>query len=194
MLAIVAVAVVCLTNSAGAKAGRSQFYTIRPELFPYMELTYPEYQKLVGEEMEFYHGGLFIGPLPDTEAELILQGEYDEETAGFSLEEHARFIRLQGKFSDLFVLPEEDLGKELSLEELLEHLAEQSGAPLSVEYLEGAGTAYYVANYYVRVGLDCDRDGNLDTSLDIAAGWEDWVESVNSDTTVWMTRILQESP
>ena len=187
ILLLALTALLCLTNRR-TPAGEEQ-YTLRPELLKYRDITYEAYRELTGEDMEFYHGGFYSGHLPDTGAELVMRGEYDEAMGGYRLNEASRGVRLQGCLSDMLVMDDEELTAEL----FVERLAEGGGAAPDYMYSDGAGTAYYVDDYYISIRFDSDRDGKNDALLEIALGSKTRTENVGADSAAWLYLSLPES-
>ncbi len=131
----------------------------------YKAISYKEYQELTGYDAEFYHGLYYIGRLPETEISIVFEAEWDDDLAGAVLSEDSKAIRLQGKLSDF-------LGKhtqQLSESELLHQISEDFGKVISIDYMEGAGTAYYVGGYYyARILVESSSDDNMNTVIEIA--------------------------
>ena len=153
MVACVVVAVCFLTEP------KSDF-----SIADYKAISYREYQKLTGYDAEFYHALYYIGKLPKTELSIIFEGEYDEDLAGAVLSEDAKAIRIQGRLSELFG----NNTKQLSESELLKKISENYGNVISIDYREGAGTAYYVGDYYAHIAVAADTDDNRNTVFEIA--------------------------
>ena len=130
----------------------------------YKAISYREYQKLTGYDAEFYHALYYIGELPKTELSIVFEGDYDEDLAGAVLAEDAKAIRIQGRLSELFG----DDTKQLSESELLKKISENYGNVISIDYREGAGTAYYVGDYYAHIAVAADTDDNRNTVFEIA--------------------------
>ena len=130
----------------------------------YKAISYREYQKLTGYDAEFYHALYYIGELPKTELSIVFEGDYDEDLAGAVLAEDAKAIRIQVRLSELFG----DDTKQLSESELLKKISENYGNVISIDYREGAGTAYYVGDYYAHIAVAADTDDNRNTVFEIA--------------------------
>ena len=153
MVACVAVAVCFLTEP------KSDF-----SIADYKAISYREYQKLTGYDAEFYHALYYIGKLPKTELSIVFEGAYDEDVAGAVLPEDAKAIRLQGKLSELFG----NNTNQLSESELLKTISENYGKVRSIDYREGAATAYYVGDHYAHIAVAADTDDNRNTVFEIA--------------------------
>ena len=130
----------------------------------YKAISYGEYQKLTGYNVEFYHALYYIGKLSKTELSIVFEGEYDEDLAGAVLSEDAKAIRIQGRLSELFG----DDTKQLSESELLKKISENYGNVISIDYREGVGTAYYVGDYYAHIAVAADTDDNRNMVFEIA--------------------------
>lgn len=156
----------------------------------YKAISYGEYQKLTGYDAEFYHALFYIGQLPKTELSIIFMAEYDESMAETVLSGDAKAIRIQGKLSELFG----NNTKQLSESELLEKISENYGNVISLEYREGAGTAYYVADDYAHIVVESDADDNMNTVFEIAI--ENQTESekmFSGSSSFWLVWEEEES-
>ncbi|MCM1184064.1 MAG: M56 family metallopeptidase [Roseburia sp.] len=186
VLLLALTALLCLTNRAVSEEGGK--YTLRPELLQYRDMTCAEYRALTGMEPEFYHGGLYSGALPDMGLEMILMGTYEDALGGYRLEETAGCMRLQGRLAEMLVMDEEPQ----LVERFLEQLADGCGTAPEYAYSDGAGTAYYVDDYYVSIAFDSDRDGENDALLEIALGSGERMERVGPDSAAWLYFSLPE--
>ena len=156
----------------------------------YKAISYGEYQKLTGYDAEFYHALFYIGKLPKTELSIVFMAEYDESMAETVLSGDAKAIRIQGKLSELFG----NNTKQLSESELLEKISENYGNVISLEYREGAGTAYYVADDYAHIVVESDADDNMNTVFEIAI--ENQTESekmFSGSSSFWLVWGEEES-
>lgn len=156
----------------------------------YKAISYGEYQKLTGYDAEFYHALFYIGKLPKTELSIVFMAEYDESMAETVLSGDAKAIRIQGKLSELFG----NNTKQLSESELLEKISENYGNVISLEYREGAGTAYYVADDYAHIVVESDADDNMNTVFEIAI--ENQTESekmFSGSSSFWLVWEEEES-
>lgn len=175
-------------------ASDNSLYTVLPELLQYKNMTYAVYQELTGGEMEFEHGGLFSGEVPGKDVQIIMAGRYDEELAGYELEEDSTVLRLQGRLADLISMEKDDGENqaEMAVEDFIDKMAGQSCGSLSYEFFEGAGTAYYVDNYYISIWFDSDGDGSSDMLLEISLGNETDSERIGPDSYAWLYLSLPE--
>ncbi len=148
------------------------------ELLAYRNMTYKDFLASGGSEAEFYHAGRYITYAPNLNAKIIFLGQFDENTADFSLSDTDVPLRLQGSIQDFF----DGVIENLSQEQFLEYLSEQYTITHTKE--EGAGTAYYIADHYLRVNCDITSDGNIDIILDISL---ENSEIINADTYCWVT-------
>lgn len=163
-------------------------------IIKYLDMSYGEYQKKTENEAEFLHGAFYVGKLgtegifagfSGTEAEIVYTGEYNEELAGYELSENSMPVRIQGDFCDLVELDAE----QLSEPELIENISEQYGNVIAVEYCEGAGTAYYVSDYYIRILVDLKEDESENIIFEIAVGKQNGSEKVFlTDADTWISR------
>ena len=151
----------------------------------YQNMTYGEYKESTGNDAEFYHGTRFIGEIPDSSISIIYDGEYDEEVAGAVLKDSAMPLRFQGKLASLI----DGIEESMTIEELVKLLSPNDGAAAAYEILEGAGTAYYVGNDYVQIQFDQDKDGALDTAINISLD-ESGKESVDPENETWLYEII----
>lgn len=179
MVACVVVAVCFLTEP------KSDF-----SIADYKAISYREYQKLTGYDAEFYHALYYIGKLPKTELSIIFEGEYDEDLAGAVLSEDAKAIRIQGRLSELFG----DDTKQLSESELLKKISENYGNVISIDYREGAGTAYYVGDYYAHIAVAADTDDNRNTVFEIAVENQTKNEKIFSGSSSFWLIWEEEEP
>ena len=153
----ISIAVVILV---GVLFGGKSFINSQKEfsVFDYRQITYREYQRRTGNDAEFLHYIVFGGDLPNTDVEIVFLGEYDEKTGERYLPKDSVAYRLQGNLCDLITLEKEVLSEE----ELLQALSKQYGKVLSIEYLEGVETIYYVSTEYAKILMDSDEDGEDD--------------------------------
>lgn len=156
----------------------------------YQGISYGEYQKLTGYQAEFYHALYYIGKLPESELSIVFEAEYDEEAAAAILSEDSKAIRIEGTLSELF-------GKkirQLSEAELLQRISENFGDIISVDYMEGAGTAYYVGDYYAQILAASDSDDKINMVFEIAAEAQTGGEKTFSGgSAVWLGWEEKES-
>jgi len=182
---IVVLLVLCLAMvSCGQKDSAAG--VVSQTIEKYKNMTYGEYKESTGNDVECYHGTRFIGEIPDSSISVIYDGEYDEEVAGAVLPDGAVPLRFQGKLASLVNGIEESM----TIEELVKVLSPNGGAPAVYEILEGAGTAYYVGNDYVQIQFDQDKDGALDTAINISLD-ESGKESVNPENETWLYQIIE---
>lgn len=179
MVACVVVAVCFLTDP------KSDF-----PIADYKAISYGEYQKLTGYDAELYHALFYIGKLPKTELSIVFMAEYDESMAETVLSGDAKAIRIQGKLSELFG----NNSKQLSESELLEKISENYGNVISLEYKEGAGTAYYVADDYVHIVVESDADDNMNTVFEIAVENQTESEKMFSGSSSFWLIWEEEEP
>lgn len=156
----------------------------------YKAISYREYQKLTGYDAEFYHALYYIGELPKTELSIVFEGDYDEDLAGAVLAEDAKAIRIQGRLSELFG----DDTKQLSESELLKKISENYGNVISIDYREGAGTAYYVGDYYAHIAVAADTDDNRNTVFEIAVENQTKNEKIFSGSSSFWLIWEEEEP
>ena len=160
----------------------------------YLDMSYGEYQKEMENEAEFLHGEFYVGKLGSegifagfsgTGAEIVYTGEYNEELAGYELSENSMAVRIQGALRDLVELDEE----QLSEAELIQKISEQYGNVIAVEYCEGAGTAYYVSDHYIRILVDLKEDESENIIFEITVGKQNGSEKVFlADADTWISR------
>ena len=156
----------------------------------YKAISYREYQKLTGYDAEFYHALYYIGELPKTELSIVFEGDYDEDLAGAVLAEDAKAIRIQGRLSELFG----DDTKQLSESELLKKISENYGNVISIDYREGAGTAYYEGDYYAHIAVAADTDDNRNTVFEIAVENQTKNEKIFSGSSSFWLIWEEEEP
>lgn len=165
----------CAQN--GTEAAPSQI-TVAQELLQYQGITYGQFCQQTKEEAEFYHALYFTAQIPETQVSIVFEGEYDEELAGAALQEDSKSIRLEGALGSLLT----GYTGEMEPEEFADSLAQKDAVP-EYEIVEGAGTAYYVADRYMVISFDSDGDGTVDTALEISL---DGSEKIGPDSYAWM--------
>ena len=164
----------------------------------YLDMSYGEYQKETESQAEFLHGAFFVGKLgaegikgdfSGKEAEIVYAGEYKEEMAGYELSEDSMPVRIQGNLCDFIELAAEQLTEA----EVLKKISEQYGTVVSTEYCEGAGTAYYVSDFYIRILVDLKEDETENIIFEVAVEKENDSEKVfGADADTWISREEEE--
>lgn len=71
----------------------------------------------------------------------------------------------------------------MTVDTFIDMISWHGGAETEYQIKEGDGTAYYIANKYLKAHFDSDGDGVNDAVLDIAL---DDTEQINRDTVVWL--------
>lgn len=150
----------------------------------YETISYKEFQERTGKKAEFYHGTRFIGEIPDSPLSVIFEGEYDEDEAGAVLADGHMPIRLQGPLGGLL----HGIGEEMSLTEFAGALSAGGAAEAVFKRLEGAGTAYYIAEDFVQIQFDSDQNGEYDRLLLISMD-EAAAENVGSESLAWLEML-----
>lgn len=128
-------------------------------------MTYQDFQAQTDTDAQLLHAGRFCAPLPEEGVEIVFEaGGADEDGLLPLLLPQDRPLRLDGTAgrpggrgggrddsgpAGPGPLPTED-------------------SPVPCQLLEGAGTAYYVADQYARFQLDRDGDGAGDAALEVA--------------------------
>lgn len=152
---------------------------ISPELLRYRNIAYGEFREENEREAEFLHAAFYAAQIDDTEVYAVFSGEYDEESAGPVLTDDAVCVRLEGKLGDLLV----GMEGELEAEDLAAALTVKGEAEPVYYEEEGAGTAYYVADRYLVVGMMDAGDPNGDIMLEISL---DESEKISGDSYAWI--------
>lgn len=150
----------------------------------YEFMSYKEFKEQTGNDVEFYHGNLFIGESTDFSVSVVYNGEYNEDTGEAVLSDEAVPIRLQGTLGALM----NGINGEMTLEEITENLSFENNKKADIEISEGGGTAYYVGNDYVQIRFDSDEDGEYDRKLLIVYDKSE-VETVGSESVAWLEII-----
>lgn len=150
---------------------------LKPEILAYQEMTYDEFLQSGGEEAEFYHGGEYLAALPELNAEIVFLGTYDKETGTYSLPGTAKPRRLQGTVRDFFA----ETPLEVPEKTFAQAFAKQNHAVSSWE--EGGGSAYYIADLYLRLEWTMGSD-EAATVLDVALDDSGYIRP---DTLCWLT-------
>lgn len=152
---------------------------ISPSLLEYRDITYGEFEKKSGREAEFLHGTRFFAQIDETEVSVVFSGDYDEEIAGPVLPDDAKCLRLDGRLGALLT----GFTEEMEIADFAAAFASDEGKEPAYHEEEGAGTAYYVANHYIVVELDSDKDGKEDLMLEISM---DESEKITPDSYAWI--------
>ena len=126
---------------------------------------------------EFYHGGEYLAALPELNAEIVFLGTYDKETGTYSLPGTAKPRRLQGTVRDFFA----ETPLEVPEKTFAQAFAKQNHAVSSWE--EGGGSAYYIADLYLRLEWTMGSD-EAATVLDVALDDSGYIRP---DTLCWLT-------
>lgn len=174
----------CVLLSACGRGGENPAAGIAKTAGAYETISYQEFQEQTGGEAEFYHGTCFIGEIPDSPITVVFEGEYDEEAAGAVLTDGAVPIRLQGTLGTLM----DGVKEEMPLSKFADALSADGAAKAVFERLEGAGTAYYVADDYVQMQFDSDRNGEYDRLLLISMD-EAVEETVGPESPAWLEML-----
>jgi hypothetical protein len=130
----------------------------------YKGMTYKQFKNLTEMEAELYHANFYSAVIPSTSVNVIFHATgYDAESAMAILKESDLIIRLEGKLGDIF----QEIPSELTIEEFSDKLVCNGIVPqYSIE--QGAGTAYYVSNRYLKLWVDSNGDTKNDLLLEIA--------------------------
>ena len=153
---------------------------IVPELTEYRDMTYGQFREKSGREAEFLHAVFYSAETEESGVYAVFSGIYDEETAGPVLPEGAACIRLEGRIGDLL----SGVDGEMEAEEFAAAFALEGADAPECREEEGAGTAYYVADRYIVIELDSDRDGAKDLALEVSV---DESEKITSDSLAWIS-------
>ena len=168
-----------VSNAEGSSEIFKSSVEISSELLRYKNITYGEFCEENESEAEFLHATFYSAQIDDTEIYAVFSGEYDEETAGPVLTDDAVCIRLEGKLGTLLT----GMDGEMDAGDLASELA-PGWRDLPPYYeTEGAGTAYYVADRYMVVEIDSDKDMEIDTVLEIPL---DESNKVSPDCYAWV--------
>lgn len=178
------ITICAMLSACGQTGSGSTSVGITEAVKEYETMSYGDFQKKTGNEAEFYHGGFFIGEIPDSSVCVVYSGEYDEEMAAVMLKDSDTPIRIEGTLSDLMT----GIKEEMPLAELTEALSEGGNVEAVFEVLEGGGTAYYIGDSYASIQFDSGKNGEYDRqlflSLDDSAG-----KTVGSKTIAWLERL-----
>ena len=150
-------------------------YSLNEDMLEFRNISYGDFLKETNSKAAFYHSTRYIAPVPRTNVFAVFEGVYDEDEAQAKLLEDSGISRLQGTLED-FVYMDED---ELSVADF----AKKTNT-FTYTYLEGAGTAYYVSDEYVRFVLDANQNGSPDTYLEVAVSKDK--DTVGKNSTTWM--------
>ena len=157
-------------------------YSMKEDMLEFRNISYGDFLKETNSEAAFYHSTRYIAPVPRSNVFAVFEGVYDEDEAQAKLLEESGISRLQGALED-FVYMDED---ELSVADF----AKKTNT-FTYTYLEGAGTAYYVSDEYVRFVLDANQNGSPDTFLEVAVSKDK--DTVGKNSTTWMLWVEENS-
>ena len=184
----VLVAVCFLTNPAKEEKEKPAVF-VNEEALLVRDMTYGEFKDRYGREAELYHADFYTAPLGDGTGEVVFRAKkFDEEQAMMVLENTDSCLRLQGELGS-FV---EGLSDEVTVEEFAKSLVWKNGLDAEAALLEGAGTAYYVADRYVRIRFDSDGENEYDAVLEIALSQSDKVEPASYTWLYWSQDVVEQ--
>lgn len=167
--------------SACGNALKKSDVSISDKAKEYEFMSYKEFKEQTGNDVEFYHGNLFIGESTDSSVSVVYNGEYNEDTGETVLSDDAVPVRLQGSLGALM----NGIKENMALGEITESLSFENNKEADFEILEGGGTAYYIGNEYVQIRFDSDEDGEYDRNLLIEYDKSE-NEAVGSESTAWL--------
>lgn len=166
------------TDASSQEVEEKGIGLLKPEAIAYFGTTYSAYLKNGGEEAEFMHGGRYIGACSDLDASAVYVGQWHNDTMDFTIEDNSIFLRLEGSISEFFTGNVE----ELTDDEFLGQLSSNYRA--TSEYMESAGTAYYVSGSdYLHLELVSKDDNSPDTVIEIAKEKD---EKITPDSYCWV--------
>ena len=177
VIVVVGLTAVFVTSARSANIGSFKA-TVNSQLLQYMDMTYGQFKEQAGVEAESYHAHYFTASIPDTEADIVFEGAYDEELGGPVLADDDRVFRIEGKLGTIV----SGITGEMKGAELVIALAETTGI-VATGVNEGGGTAYYVADNFIETSIDLNGDNIADASLQITL---DESGNVGPDSYTWL--------
>lgn len=184
---IIRMAAFMLTAAAGVLSGCSEagaasaapVVSIVPELIKYEGITYRDFLQQTDQEAELYHASFFIASIPETEIDIIFEGEYDTDLAGAVLTDDSKCVRLEGTLASLLT----GIAGEMEPEDFAADIAWKKDTVPEYDVAEGGGTVYYVADRYMVINFDSDGDDTKDAVLEISLNQS---EKISPDSYAWL--------
>ncbi len=167
-------------NFAGNQKVTTYDLSVNQELLNYREMTYKQFEKLAETEPELYHADFYMATIPNTSVTAVFHAtKYDDISSIAYLDSKDAITRLEGAVGSII----SGLDAEISMEELASSFARNGIVPkYSIE--EGAGTAYYTANRYLKMWIDSDGDYKNDLLLQIVLNESN---TVAPDSYMWLS-------
>lgn len=190
IIIVVGISSVFITSAAGRyeppQTGTdSDELKVNTQLIDLLNISYAQFREQVGTEAEFYHGIFFQAPVPEKNANVVFQGNYDDEIAGAVLSDEDKAFRVESRLDHII----SGISTEMTVAEFKETLDLYAGFAHEVypDVQEGL-TAYYVAYHYVDMRIDSSGDGSLDIQLSIAL---DESDHITPDAPAWISEFSQ---
>ena len=179
-LCLVLLFLAACSGSTGGASSPLPAVAVKEALLPYGEMTYQDFQAQTGTDAQLLHAGRFGAPLPEEGVEIVFEASgTDEDGLLPLLLPQDRPLRLEGRLDALV----DGVAEEMTPDQLAQALSPTEGSPVPCQLLEGAGTAYYVADQYARFQLDRDGDGAGDAALEVALNSR---QAVDPSCTSWL--------
>lgn len=157
--------------------------TLKPEVLDYFGFTYTEHLNNGGKEAELLHADRYIAGCPELDADAVFLGEWDGDQSG---NEDMPVLRLEGSVEAFFTGTVETMSADDFIKALEENFSVDS------EYMESAGTAYYVSgDDYLHIELVSDDAPDRTIVLEIACRKD---EKIKPSTYCWILEKRLSAP
>ena len=138
----------------------------KPEVKDFSKFKNMEYADFLIEydnDAQFIHYVYYVAPV-DENIYAVFEGELDMTTFESHLKENSKLIRLEAPL-EIFI---ENIPETSTIEDFITNLNHDENTEIICEALEGAGTAYYVNDFYIKLTFDDKDDSTENLCLDIS--------------------------
>lgn len=153
------VAAACVAIALLGCGAENKGIELNKDILKYKTLSYGDFAKETGQEAQPYHATRFVAQIPGKEYEIVFLGEFDDDKLEAYITDDSPALRIQGKVKDFVTSDNAEIDIEAAKDPL---------GIVGSNYREGAGTIYYVSDYYVTLDIDTDGDNAADIFMDVA--------------------------
>ena len=129
----------------------------------FKDMTYADFIAEYGNEAAFVHYVYYSAPTEEN-IYAVFEGEFDLDIMEAKITEESKVSRIESTLNFLT----ENTPHKATTEDFIKNLAHDENTEIICEILEGAGTAYYVNDFYLKVIFDDKDETTENLCLDIS--------------------------
>ena len=129
----------------------------------FRNMEYADFLIEYDKDAQFIHYVYYSAPI-DENIYAVFEGEFDLDDMEAKITEKSQIVRIESTLNCLT----ENTPKESTIEDFINNLSHDENTEIICEACEGAGTAYYVNDFYIKVTFDDKDDTTENLCLDIS--------------------------